>query len=481
VRVVGGLQPVGIGCTHFGEEKTRMILDYYKLAEQPFGVTPDPRFLFLTPTHREALASVLYGARAGRGFTALIAKPGMGKTTLLFDFLNKVKDGSKTAYLFQPQYTPQDLLRSLLADLGIEDDGADFVGMHRKLIDCLMSESKQGKQLVVVVDEAQNLDEPALELLRMLSNFETPREKMMHLILVGQPQLAEKLASPRLTQLRQRISIIARLEPLSLEETHQYIDHRLRVAGSGFAGPLFTKQAKAMITEHAEGIPRNINNLCFNAMSLGCALKKRKIDVDVLEEVIRDLDLHTLYSGPDSSPKSEEPKPPLPNTFSTVPRQTSRETWALRFALALVLMALIAGIFIRTSRPVDRLFASVAPPTVARTANTPKIAAVAPNVALSAPVIPVAPVKKSSLATGPKTVQVLLSQTLYRIMMDNLGSYDENTLKKIRDLNPWLSDPALIRVGQTILLPGGTDRRSMAPPTVTRASATMGGAGMDKP
>ncbi len=186
-----------------------MVLDFYKLAEQPFGVTPDPRFIYSSPTHREAFASVLYGLSAGRGFTALIAMPGMGKTTLLFDFLERVRNVCTTVFLFQTQCTPQGMLRNLLADLGVDDDSNDFVLMHRKLNDCLLKESRRGRQLVVVVDEAQNLEEPVLEVVRMLSNFETPRAKLMHLILAGQPLLAQKLASPRLTQLRQRISIIA--------------------------------------------------------------------------------------------------------------------------------------------------------------------------------------------------------------------------------------------------------------------------------
>jgi type II secretory pathway predicted ATPase ExeA len=483
-----------------------MVLDYYKLLEQPFGVTPDPRFLFLSPTHQEALGSVLYGVSAGRGFTALIGKPGMGKTTLLFEFLNQVKDGGKTAYLFQPQYTPQDLLRSLLADIGIEEDGTDFVGMHRKLIDCLLEESKQGKQLVVVVDEAQNLDVPVLELLRMLSNFETPRQKLMHLILVGQPQLAEKLASPSLTQLRQRISIVARLEPLSVEETYQYIDHRLRVAGSGFAGPQFTKEAKHMIAEHAEGIPRNINNLCFNAMSLGCALQQRKIDVDVIKEVIGDLDLRKIYPQPDSnSPKDEASKPVVPDVSTPALLRTSRETWALRFALAVVLMVLIAGLFIRTSRPIDRVAASLAPSVPSRALTDTQIRAVAPSETSAAsslpptpaantlpvpksstiqvrsiPSAPAPPTAKASPAIGPRTVQVLPDHTLYRIIIENFGRYDEQTLAKIHELNPWLRDPRRIKAGQKVRIPETKDNpRGIFPKQ--EAVSSVSDAGVEKP
>ena len=268
-----------------------MVLNYYQLAEQPFGVTPDPRFLYMSATHREAIASVLYSVRAGRGFTALIAEPGMGKTTVLFNLLQQLGDSAKTAFLFQSQDTPKNFLRNLLQDLGVEDDGQDLAIMQTKLNDCLVRETSQGKSILVVVDEAQNLDEPVLEVVRMLSNFETPREKLMHIILAGQPQLASKLALPQLTQLRQRISTIARLKPFSAAETRAYIEHRLRVSGYRSETPLFTDQAYSLIAKYSAGIPRNINNLCFNAISLGCAMKQRTIHAAAVEEVLTDLDL----------------------------------------------------------------------------------------------------------------------------------------------------------------------------------------------
>ncbi len=195
-----------------------MVLNYYKLAEQPFGVTPDPRFLYLSATHREAIASVFHSVNSGRGFTALIAEPGMGKTTVLFNLLQLMGTAAKTAFLFQAQDSPKNFVRNLLLDLGVEHDGQDLVNMHSKLNECLVRETSQGKHFIVVVDEAQNLEEPVLEVVRMLSNFETPREKLMHIILAGQPQLAAKLSSPQLTQLRQRISIVARLTPFTETE-----------------------------------------------------------------------------------------------------------------------------------------------------------------------------------------------------------------------------------------------------------------------
>jgi type II secretory pathway predicted ATPase ExeA len=272
-----------------------MFLEHFKLSVQPFGVTPDARFLYLSQTHREALASLLFGIHSGRGFTALIAPPGLGKTTLVFRLLDLVARNTTTAFLFRTFCAPEEFLCALLADLEIDNEG-DVTRMHAKLNAYLLQESKNGRQVVVVIDEAQNLNERVLEMVRTLSNFETRGKKLMHIILSGQPQLAETLASERLTQLRQRISILARLAAFTAAETREYIEHRLRVAGAASENPLFSDKAYAMIAEQSGGIPRNINNLCFNSMSLACALRRPQVDASMVQEVINDLDLTAITS-----------------------------------------------------------------------------------------------------------------------------------------------------------------------------------------
>jgi general secretion pathway protein A len=270
-----------------------MFREHFKLAIEPFGVTPDPKFLYLSQTHREALASVFYAIYSDRGFAALIAPPGMGKTTLLTHLLGMLGPSAQTAFLFQTLCGPEDFLRFLLADLGIENKG-DLACMHANLNAYLLEQSKNGRKVVVIIDEAQNLDDRVLELVRMLSNFESPARKLLHFVLAGQPQLAQRLGSEQLVQLRQRISIVARMNPLKTAETREYIEHRLRVAGGASDEPIFSKAAYEMIAEHSGGIPRNINNLCFNSMSLACALKRSKVEALMVQEVIGDLDLRPL-------------------------------------------------------------------------------------------------------------------------------------------------------------------------------------------
>jgi general secretion pathway protein A len=275
-----------------------MFLDFYGLREQPFGVTPDPRFLYLSPAHREALASMFYGIDAGRGFMALIAKPGMGKTTLLFQLLQQLRQNARTAFLFQTQCDSREFMRFLLREVGCEAQGQqDFVSMHEEFNRCLLQEAHAGRRFVVVIDEAQNLEPAVLETVRLLSDFETPQAKLLQIVLSGQPELADKLARPSLRQLRQRISLLSTLAPLPVEEVERYMNHRLGAAGR-VGAPLFTMAAVRLIAELSEGIPRNISNICFNAMSIGCAMRAKTIDVAIVQQVAADFDLTNLRSEP---------------------------------------------------------------------------------------------------------------------------------------------------------------------------------------
>lgn len=281
-----------------------MFLEFYRLREQPFGVTPDPRFLYLSPEHREALASLYYGIESGRGFMALIAKPGMGKTTLLFHLLERFRHNARTAFLFQTQCNSREFMRLLLAELGVENHGDDLVRTHEEFNKLLLQEARAQRRFIVVIDEAQNLDPSVMETVRLLSDFETAHAKLLQIILSGQPELADKLASQQMVQFRQRVSSLARLTPLSSDETRKYIEYRLRVAGH--SGPLpFSAEALQAIAHSTEGIPRNINNLCFNVLSLGCALRQPVIDTTLVEEVVKDLDIHRHVTEVPNLPASD--------------------------------------------------------------------------------------------------------------------------------------------------------------------------------
>src|SRR6202000_3241452 len=186
---------------------------------------------YLSPTHREALNSLLSGIKEGRGFFALIAELGMGKTTLLYQLLDELHDSQRTVFLFQTQCNSREFFQYLLNELGVDTKGMDLVSMHGKLNEILFAEMIAGRRFVLIVDEAQNLEDSVLETVRLLSNFETSYAKLLQIVLAGQPQLAEKLGQQRHAQLWQRIAVLKHLDALSPEETAGYIRHRLKVAG----------------------------------------------------------------------------------------------------------------------------------------------------------------------------------------------------------------------------------------------------------
>jgi hypothetical protein len=209
--------------------------------------------------------------------------------------------------------------------------------MQAQLNTVLLAEARVGRKIIVVIDEAQNLEDSALELVRMLSNFETTSDKLMQIILAGQPQLREKLASPQLLQLRQRMSVIGRLKQLNAEEVRLYIAHRLRVAGYDFKTPLFTQDAEALIATHSEGIPRNINNICFNALSLGWVLKQRTIKKETVREAVQDL---SLEDETVTKQVHESAKPTPAAEMARQPRGVLRQpvAWRKRIAASAILL-----------------------------------------------------------------------------------------------------------------------------------------------
>jgi type II secretory pathway predicted ATPase ExeA len=219
-----------------------------------------------------------------------------------------LSDSARVVFLFQTQCNSSELLRQLLTELGVEHDGTDVVAMHKVLNQALFEEMLQGRRFVLIVDEAQNLQDSVLETIRLLSNYETTHSKLIQIVLAGQPQLVETLLRPGLVQLRQRIAVVANLEPLDASETAEYIEHRLRAAGSNDM-PIFTRDAMALIAEHSQGIPRSINNICFNAMLAGYMNRQLMIDAEIVRRVGSKLDLELLVRRPLKESVSASPAP----------------------------------------------------------------------------------------------------------------------------------------------------------------------------
>ncbi len=268
-----------------------MLSPYFGFKEEPFGFSPDPRCLVLSRTHQRALEALEDGFQSNRGFTTMIAPPGMGKTTLLFRFLEGVRESACVVFLFDLDATcePREFVAYVLRDLGITP-AQGSAEMHEQLSEALIKENMAGRKFVIVIDEAQNLSEAVLERVRLLTNFENSRGKLIQVVLSGQPQLSDKLLQSSLIQLRQRISTVCHIEPLSAGEIAGYIDYRVKMAGY-LGRPLFAEDAIKLIAEGSQGTPRTINNLCFNALTLCSKLKFRQVDAAMVAQVISALQL----------------------------------------------------------------------------------------------------------------------------------------------------------------------------------------------
>ncbi len=266
-----------------------MYLEFYGFAEKPFNVTPDPRFLYMSAHHQEALAILTYGVRERRGFIVLTGEVGSGKTTLVHTLLDRLEPTVRAAYLFNTSLSQADLLRYVVEDFGVPTQATAVGDLLSDLNAWLIDRLVRGENSVLIIDEAQNLSPELLESVRLLSNLETSKEKLVQLVLVGQPELNLTLNHPSLRQLKQRISLRYHIPPLTRTETLDYIVQRLRIAGA--KGTVFTGRAIDEISGYSRGIPRLINILCDNTLLIGYANQSRMVDADAVIEAVRDLDL----------------------------------------------------------------------------------------------------------------------------------------------------------------------------------------------
>jgi general secretion pathway protein A len=260
-------------------------LEFFGLQQKPFNPTPDPSFLYPSPGHREGLAQLLYGVQEHKGFILLTGEVGTGKTTLLRTLLSRLDGNTASAFVFDTTLPFEGLLEYILEDFGVAKPGESHAQRLIALNNFLIERRRAGQNTVLILDEAQNLDVRALEQIRLLSNFETQTEKLLQILLVGQPELLDKLDRPELRQLKQRISLRCRLLPLTRAQTRDYIRTRLRIAGASNLG-LFSDAAITRIVEYSGGIPRLINTLCDHCLLIGYADQIRRIDRKIVEEAI---------------------------------------------------------------------------------------------------------------------------------------------------------------------------------------------------
>ena len=262
-----------------------MDLAFYGLVGKPFETTPDPKFLYLAPGHREALAQLTYGLQQRKGFILLTGEVGTGKTTLVHSLLKRLDAKTAVAFVFNTTLPFDQILEYILEEFGIPRPGDSPARRLFALNTFLTERCRAGLTTVLIVDEAQNLAPETLEQIRLLSNFETPTEKLLQIVLVGQPEIRAKLELPELRQLKQRIALRCQIPPLTATETRDYIRTRLRIAGATDLG-LFTERALGRIADYTRGVPRLVNIVCDHCLLIGYADQQRRIDRDVVEEAI---------------------------------------------------------------------------------------------------------------------------------------------------------------------------------------------------
>jgi len=292
-----------------------MYKKFFGLKENPFNVNPDPRYLYLTPNTQEALACLTYGIETRKGFILLTGEVGTGKTTLINKLLEWLhKERVFTAFVFNPRLSVSQFLDFMMADFGIPCESNQKGQMLLKLNQWLLDRYQAGERAVLVVDEAQNLSPQMLEEIRLLTNLETSTEKLLQIVLAGQPELEQKLNQPQLRQLRQRITLRAKTRQLTLEETQGYIQERMRIAGAENPD-IFSPEAVAAVHRFARGIPRVTNLLCEHALVSSFVDQKNPVPPEIVEEVARDFDLHIVDPLAQTPPPA--PAAPIPASGET--------------------------------------------------------------------------------------------------------------------------------------------------------------------
>ena len=448
-----------------------MYVRFYHLKKEPFHVTPDPEFLYLSPTHKEALVSIIDGVNEGKGFIVITGEVGVGKTTILRSYLERLNDKeSRIIYVFNPNVSFKELLEYIFQELNLDPQTDNASKMVTRLQQFMIEECRKGRSLVLMIDEAQNMPVETLENLRMLSNLETSTEKLIQIVLIGQPEFEEILNRNELRQLRQRIAIACRISPLSRKESAAYIKHRLMKAGMN-GGPVFTRMALREIIKSAKGSPRVINILCDNALIAGVGHRKKPVDLKIVNRVI---------AG------HQWKKHPSLRRWATLP------VAAVFVAACVFLLSPYYGILCSSFENNYRQILGVAPSRVEASVsaqerssvamsspmevNSPELSTVAAkeepepfppppemSEASSETQMVILPVK-----TKPQVAEVVTvtpeaqfpvvrvlkdGQTLFRLTREVYGHSDPRLVDWVMENNPWISDVTKIPNNEEILFP----------------------------
>lgn len=266
-----------------------MYLDFYGLTEPPFDITPNPRFLFYSAKHREAYNHLMYGIRERKGFVQLTGEVGAGKTTLCRAMLEQLDDRYATALILNPVMSANELMKAIAIEFGLLVQGMDRLETLAHINEFLLHQVEQQRETVLIIDEAQDLTEELLEQVRLLSNLETDNRKLLQIVLMGQPELRDRLNSHRLRQLRQRITVRYHLSPLNRHEVQEYVQHRLHLCG-GNGTPSFTGPAIWRVYRYSQGIPRLVNAVCDKALLAGYVAQQERIGYSLVGRAMRELE-----------------------------------------------------------------------------------------------------------------------------------------------------------------------------------------------
>ncbi len=464
-----------------------MYCNFFGFTEKPFDVTPDPKFLYLSSGHRESLASLIYGIRERRGFMTVVGEVGTGKTTLLNAVLDQLDQKVRVAFIFNTCITFNEMLTLALRDLKLvgPEETVSKVEALSRLKGFAIHELSRAGNVVLIVDEAQNLEPSAMENVRLLSNLETRKHKLIQIVLCGQPELDVKLSQPELRQLSQRISMRRYITPLCEEETYEYIQHRLNVAN--YSGPaLFDRGAQQLIWEYCGGVPRKINLLCDNALLIGYALRQKTIETTVIEEVIKDLSWSPFVSVKEpqatasvqASPQQEKTsyvsvkEPQAMGSVQASP-QVQEKTSYSRFATAAISVVASCAMFLafllgfvassgswpslEISRPIPlllKMWAEVSGQEDPLRGSDNAVAKIE-NREPSPSEVGESPIREAPVVTVKK------GDNLFWIITDAYGRYDMGLLGAVLQENPQILNPDQIMVDQVIKLPERKSPRGM--------------------